>query len=223
MKKLAAVLAVVMVLCSVVFVSAFAAPIGDSADTGLVDVSNEVPVSPRADLETSPLPVTLPEETFPAEPILEYGYYSYSVPLSSVPYSTGPLTHVIGISVYRSDGTFVWGKSFDSYSGGSTSVWTASFQIIWGDGSEFYELLPHSSNYVVTFLSSDSSQTVLGGTVVSGTLVEESLVPDLADSIFDIGDAFITFMISSWVVLLPLSAWLVILCIGAIRKLVKGV
>ena len=53
-------------------------------------------------------------------------------------------------------------------------------------------------------------------------------VTDLANSIFGangIGAKLIEFITASGheIVLIPIAAWLVILCIGAIRKLVKGI
>lgn len=50
-------------------------------------------------------------------------------------------------------------------------------------------------------------------------------VSDLATSIFSIGNSLITFITASGheIVLIPIAAWLVVLCIGAIRKLVKGI
>lgn len=50
-------------------------------------------------------------------------------------------------------------------------------------------------------------------------------IGDLADAIFDVGGDLITFLTAQGheLALIPLVAWLVIICIGAVRKLIKGV
>lgn len=48
------------------------------------------------------------------------------------------------------------------------------------------------------------------------------LVPQFADEVFSVGGSLISFVMSHWIVLIPVVAFLVILCIGAIRKLIKG-
>lgn len=50
-------------------------------------------------------------------------------------------------------------------------------------------------------------------------------VTSIANEIFSIGGSLITFITASGheIVLIPIAAWLVVLCIGAIRKLIKGV
>lgn len=75
----------------------------------------------------------------------------------------------------------------------------------------------------VTFIldSLDGVQAVNYLTVTEvGT---SGLVPELADEVFSVGGGLISFVMSHWIVLLPVVAFLVILCIGAIRKLIKGV
>lgn len=222
MKQFAAILAVVFALCSVLVVPVFAAPAGDSFDSGLVDAVTQEPVYPPVDIETSPIPLSLPEETFPALPLLENEYYSYSVKYSDIGVISNSIT-VFGFSVFDSDGRYILGSSgkegvfyraalYDSYgiayAGDFFPFQTSEWNV--------------ASQYDVIFISASSSVTI-GSSTFSGSLVDNDPVNDLAESVFDIGDAFITFMISSWVVLLPLAAWLVVLCIGAIRKLIKGV
>lgn len=50
-------------------------------------------------------------------------------------------------------------------------------------------------------------------------------VSDLATTIFSIGSSLITWITATGheIVLIPIVAWLVVLAIGAIRKLIKGV
>lgn len=50
-------------------------------------------------------------------------------------------------------------------------------------------------------------------------------VTSLATEIFNIGGSLIDFITAQGheIVLIPIAAWLVVLCIGAIRKLIKGV
>lgn len=50
-------------------------------------------------------------------------------------------------------------------------------------------------------------------------------VSDFATTIFSIGSSLVTWITATGheIVLIPLVAWLVVLGIGAIRKLIKGV
>lgn len=50
-------------------------------------------------------------------------------------------------------------------------------------------------------------------------------VSDLATTIFSIGSSLVTWITATGheIVLIPIVAWLVVLGIGAIRKLIKGV
>lgn len=50
-------------------------------------------------------------------------------------------------------------------------------------------------------------------------------IGDLADAIFDVGNDLITFITASGheIALIPLVVWLLIVAVGAIRKLIQGV
>lgn len=51
------------------------------------------------------------------------------------------------------------------------------------------------------------------------------LITDLTTQIFAVGNSLITWITAQGheIALIPIAAWLVVLCIGAIRKLIKGV
>lgn len=49
-----------------------------------------------------------------------------------------------------------------------------------------------------------------------------AMVTDLATEIFTVGGQLVTFITSNAICLIPLAAWLVVLAIGAVRRLVKG-
>lgn len=48
-------------------------------------------------------------------------------------------------------------------------------------------------------------------------------ISSFSSVIFSVGSAFLGFVTSSWVILLPLTAFVLIICISAIRRLIKGV
>lgn len=50
----------------------------------------------------------------------------------------------------------------------------------------------------------------------------DGLVQSFAGELFAVGGGLISFVMSNWIVLIPVVAFLVILCIGVIRKTVKG-
>lgn len=51
------------------------------------------------------------------------------------------------------------------------------------------------------------------------------IITDLTTQIFAVGNSLITWITAQGheIALIPIAAWLVVLCIGAIRKLIKGV
>lgn len=220
-RKLLIVLCIVPCVFSLCFIGALAAPAEDVSSS--VEFSLETEVVEDI-VRSSP---ALAEETFPALSLLESSYYSYSGYYLYLPASSASaLDGIYSIVVTSALGTYVWGIDFSNLPNNSASVYRTTSggvnYIVWGSSDSERFALPDSNPYKI-YLKSSSSSLVLNGSSVSGTLVEESLVPDIADSIFDLGDAFVSFVVSSWIVMIPLAAWLVILCIGAIRKLVKGV
>lgn len=219
-RKLLIVLCIVPCILSLVCIGAFAAPAED------LTPSVDIPIETELVEDVVKSPSALAEETFPAQPLLESAYYTYSCSFYQI--NTNGWSNVLSVAVYDSNGTFISGASGDSAtlyrSGASVSNWGYTF------GNTFYLVgttpqtsIEYHQNYHVIVLSSSPTLTDEGGNALNGTLVENSLVPDIADSVFDLGDALITFIMSSWIVMIPLAAWLVVLCIGAIRKLVKGV
>lgn len=58
---------------------------------------------------------------------------------------------------------------------------------------------------------------------VQASFVEPAGVSALPSSIFSIGDSLVSFVTSSWVVLVPVVAFVFILGFSVIRRLVKGV
>lgn len=226
-RKLLIVLCVVPCILSLVFIGAFAAP----AEDFIAEV--DIPLETEVVDDVVKSPASVAEETFPAESLLEYGYYSYNVPFANLGTSfANGFGDVYQVSFYDHDGVFVWGTSFSDLPGGKTTFWKThgnnGWMIAYYDGVSNNLYSPPFDSFnvnhpaYVEFLSSQPSYTI-GGNTFTGTAVDANLVSDVAASVFDLGDALITFIMSSWVVMIPLAAWLVILCIGAIRKLVKGV
>ena len=222
-RKLLIALCMLPCILSLVCIGAFAAPAEDF--TSSVDVPFDTDVV--EDVVRSPS--ALPVETFPAQPLLESSYYSITFPFSALPRSSGVGISCDTVSLYRSyEGNITF--EFGSDVGSGKVVWRQSIDNVWyvcvGDSSSyisfpFYE--PYSTDASYLVIKTGASSITLGGNTYDGVLVENSLITDISDSVFSVGDALLTFVMSSWVVLLPLAAWLVILCIGAIRKLVKGV
>lgn len=89
-----------------------------------------------------------------------------------------------------------------------------------GDIVPIYSSVDISASATIVFYSSvDASYT----NFVKSSFVEPSGVSSLSASVFDIGDALVSFVMSSWVVLVPVVAFVAILGFGIIRRLVKGV
>lgn len=71
---------------------------------------------------------------------------------------------------------------------------------------------------------SEPSFVFSDGVSVSGSLVSvPSVVSEFPDSVFSVGSSLLAFVSANWITLLSLVAFLVVLCFGVIRRLVKGV
>lgn len=150
---------------------------------------------------------------------LEQSYYAY------YGYSRGslPNTHTISIytvSVYDGNGNFVIGSS------GSLAEFMVSGLGYFYDG--VFVTIPgmtYSNFDSFTFdITSPSSSLVLRyGVVADGDLVVASPLTDFWDTISGVGNSIISFVMSSWVVLVPVVAFVLILGIGVVRRFVKGV
>lgn len=100
------------------------------------------------------------------------------------------------------------------------------------DGESIYAI-----GYVVAYVmegsASVSSPLGYGEALAIGSSVSlapvytavpgDGLVEAFAGEVFTVGGGLISFIMSHWIVLIPVVAFLVILCIGAIRKIIKGV
>lgn len=90
------------------------------------------------------------------------------------------------------------------------------------DGASDGSPLPSSGFQSISITVSDvnPSWNLYGLSFVAGSA--SGLVPEFADEVFSVGGGLISFVMSNWIVLIPVVAFLVILCIGVIRKTVKG-
>lgn len=154
---------------------------------------------------------------------LEHSYYLYSdYSLAELPTATAPVL-ISSVSVYDSDGNFVIGSS-----GSLSNFYVFSIDSDLGyfyNGS--YVVIPGMGwgnfNSFSFYFTSPSSTLQLRNEVVFGSLVVEEPVNDFWNTIRGVGNSILSFVMSSWVVLVPVVAFVLVLGITVIRRLTNGV
>lgn len=203
MKKFAAFAAAFVLLLSVFLVPSFAEDREFLSDAPLRDVQTSAPFD-----------------------IFDISYYSYSGAFSDLQTTSVSPPVFTYLAFYDSNGNYI-----TSLSGAAHSVWRGvktingvSYRVVYYDLASQYLVINLSSEGSPSWVGySDSSSLTLGGSSVSGILVESNPTVQIGSSIFSVGSAFISFVTANWLTLLPVTAFVVVLAFGVIRRLVKGV
>lgn len=132
-------------------------------------------------------------------------------------------------SVFDSDHNVIFSYGFDeevvlyrnSYSGGVDLHIPQFYGYV--DGVRKYEVfspvaIPQTSA-IVLYSSVSASYT----SFTKATFTEPAAVSSLGGSIFDVGSSLISFVTANWLTLLSITAFVLVLSFGAIRRLIKGV
>lgn len=138
--------------------------------------------------------------------------------------SGNPMRNVTSFSVLRSGKViFTYGFSepvtvyTNNYNGSTLHV----PEFYYGtDFEPIYSSVDIGYYDTVKFYSTDSSIT---GFDAPTQVVVPAGVSSLSSSVFSVGGSLLTFITSSWLTLVALGAFVLVLCIGVIRRLVKGV
>lgn len=155
--------------------------------------------------------------------LLDSQYYSFSIPFSGLGEGRGTGATVYSFAIYDDSGVYLFGHDFALESGGTGIVWRSGNTLVYSYNNGVRDItisydFHSSSPHTITFLR--PSGTYLG---FSGTLVSNTPVSSLSNKLFEIGNSLISFVLSSWVVLVPIVAFVCILGFGVIRRLIKGV
>lgn len=195
---------------ALICVSAFAEDITPDFNFPLFEVGD------RVDSEELVRDVGTGSDTAVPYNILEQSYYIYhQIKLWEMPYSAANAWSVYYMAVYL-NGSYVFGYSGSLFSvrfgGSGTSASDPYFFNI--DGNVYYLNGVTSSNVSsvdVTIYAPSSSLALRDSSTMFGDLVEEEPVNDFWDTIRGVGNSIITFVMSSWVVLVPVVAFVLIL------------
>lgn len=155
--------------------------------------------------------------------------YSYSGAVGNLSVSGGTGISCYSFSVFDADHNLIFSYGFDeevllyrnSY-GGDIDLHIPQFYG-YVDGVRKYSIsspvpIPYTSSLVL-YSSVNGSYT----NFTKATVSVPAAVSSLSSGVFSVGDSLLSFVTSSWLTLVALGAFLVVLCFGAIRRLVKGV
>lgn len=156
--------------------------------------------------------------------------YSYTGPVGALSISGGNNgVSCYSFSVFDSNHNVIFSYGFDEevviYRNTYGSGVDLSVPQFYGyvDGVRKYEIfspvpIPQASSMV---LYSSVSGTYNSFTKITHT--EPAAVSSFGGSIFEVGNSLISFVTANWITLISVSAFVLVLSFGAIRRLIKGV
>lgn len=156
--------------------------------------------------------------------------YSYSGAVGALSTSGGNNgVSCYSFSVFDSNHNLIFSYGFDeevvvyrnSYSGGVDLHIPQFYGYV--DGVRKYDIfspvaIPQTSPIVLY-----SSVSATYSSFTKSTFTESAAVSSLGGSIFDVGSSLVSFVTANWITLLAVSAFVLVLSFGAIRRLIKGV
>lgn len=155
-------------------------------------------------------------------------YYVYRARFSNVPHTTASAISLFRIDFLDSNGvvieTISAPDSFLCYRNGVTGSYfdQPPVYVSYDNGTTWEGVYTNIqvSNLYCNFYSYNGSISSLG---TATAVTDDPAVEQLASSIFTVGGSLVDFVVSNWVTLLAITSFVVVLCFGAFRRLVKGV